>query len=109
MKTPESLPEVATFEMIDPQRLAAPTGAAMNADARWVMMRESGGDPHAKNPHSSAFGAFQMTIATRRHYMGRDYASTSLDKQYAAATQYVTERYGSWHGARAFWQKHHWY
>jgi hypothetical protein len=50
-----------------------------------------------------------MTIANRKHYMGADYASTDLNKQYAGATKYVTERYGSWQKARTFWQNHHWY
>ena len=28
---------------------------------------------------------------------------------HAAATKYVTTRYGSWEGAKGFWQAHHWY
>lgn len=97
-----------TFETIDPDQLSRASGG-MNADARWVMMHESGGNTHAKNPHSSAFGAFQMILANRRHYMGRDYASTDLGKQYSAATRYVHDRYGNWHNARSFWQRNHHY
>jgi hypothetical protein len=90
------------------EQLVTATGG-MGADARWIMMKESSGNTHARNPHSTAFGAFQMTVANRRHYMGSDYASTDLNKQYAAATKYVNERYGGWHGARQFWQSHRWY
>jgi hypothetical protein len=41
--------------------------------------------------------------------MGRDYQSTDFSKQYAAASHYVRDRYGSWEGAKSFWQRHHWY
>jgi len=81
----------------------------MPASARWIMQHESGGNTHAKNPHSSAFGAFQMLKATRRQYMGGNMNSTNLDDQYAGASGYVRDRYGSWDKAKAFWQKHHWY
>jgi len=98
-----------TLETIDSQRLAVASGGAMSSDAQWIMMHESSGNPRAQNAHSTAFGAFQMTIANRKHYMGADYASTDLNKQYAGASKYVTERYGNWHNARTFWQNHHWY
>lgn len=99
---------IETLETIDPELLTRPTGG-MPASARWIMMRESGGDTHAQNPHSSAFGAFQMIKANRKHYMGKDWQSTDLDKQYAGATGYVNDRYGGWDNAKRFWQKHHWY
>lgn len=97
-----------SFPSIDSTELVVVSGG-MGPDARWIMQHESGGNPHAKNPHSTAFGAFQMTIANRKHYMGADYASTDLNKQYAAATKYVNQRYGGWHQAKVFWQNHHWY
>src|SRR5207302_593989 len=71
------------------------------ASAPWIMMHESGGSPTAGHlyaqgrgdgtpgNHSSAFGAFQMIEATRRHYMGTDYQSADFSKQYSAATRYV--------------------
>ena len=89
--------------------LAGVQGGAMPASAQWIMQHESGGNTHAKNPHSSAFGAFQMTIANRRHYMHGNYGSTNLSDQYAAASGYVRDRYGSWDNAKRFWQSHHWY
>ena len=93
----------------------------MNAAARWIMMHESGGSTTAghlykqgrgdgtRGNHSSAFGAFQMIQATRKQYMGRNYQSTDFNVQYAAATHYVHDRYGSWENAKRFWQRHHWY
>ncbi len=93
----------------------------MGASAHWIMMHESNGSATAghlhkqgrgdgtRGNHSSAFGAFQMIEATRKHYMGRDYQSTDINKQYAAATRYVNDRYGGWDGAKSFWQHHRWY
>ena len=93
----------------------------IDPNARWVMMHESGGSTTAghlyaqgrgdgtRGNHSSAFGAFQMTQATRRHYMGANYQSTDFNTQYAAATHYVQDRYGGWAGAKRFWQSHRWY
>ena len=95
----------AAFTEVDLERVHG----GMGADARWIMMHESGGNTHARNPTSSAFGAFQMLKATRRQYMGADWQSTDLNKQYAGATRYVNQRYGGWSQARHFWQSHHWY
>jgi len=81
----------------------------MPASARWIMQHESNGNPHAQNRHSSAFGAFQMIKANRKAYMGADWQSHDLGKQYAGASRYVRQRYGSWDNAKAFWQRHHWY
>lgn len=81
----------------------------MPASAQWVMQHESGGRTTAKNPTSTAFGAFQMLKATRQQYMGANWQSTDLGQQYAGATKYVNQRYGGWNQAQSFWQKHHWY
>ena len=86
----------------------------MNADARWIMMHESRGNTHAghlhaSRRHSSAFGAFQMIEANRRHYMGHNYQSTDFGAQYSAASHYARDRYGSWSGAHRFWNSHGWY
>lgn len=93
----------------DEELLRVQGAFTMPASARWIMQRESGGRTHAKNPHSSAFGAFQMIKANRRHYMGANWQSTDLGAQFAAASHYVRDRYGSWDRAKAFWQRHHWY
>jgi hypothetical protein len=103
-----------SFESIETEILGGVHGGcggstAMDPNARWIMQRESGGNPLAKNPTSSAFGAFQMIKANRKHYMGADWQSTSLSKQYAGATKYVNDRYGGWAQAKRFWQSHNWY
>jgi hypothetical protein len=101
------------LETIASEQLVTATGgfsaSDMPADARWIMQRESGGRTNARNPTSSAFGAFQMLRATRQQYMGGNANSTDLGAQYQGATKYVTQRYGGWTGARHFWQGHHWY
>ena len=103
----------------DDQLLTANGG--ISSSARFVMMHESNGSPTAghlhkqgrgdgtRGNHSSAFGAFQMIEATRKHYMGRNYQSTDFNTQYQAATHYVNDRYGGWDGAASFWKKHRWY
>jgi hypothetical protein len=108
------------FHQLTVDQLAIPHGG-MSASARWVMMRESGGRANAGHlnkqgkgdgtpgNHSSAFGAFQMIKANRQKYMGADFESGDLDKQYAGATAYVNERYGGWDQAKSFWEANHWY
>ncbi|HSN26118.1 MAG TPA: hypothetical protein VLT45_07525 [Kofleriaceae bacterium] len=105
----------------DDDLLSAHGGLAMDPSARWIMMHESAGNPHAghlyaqgrgdgtRGNHSSAFGAFQMINAQRRHYMGANYQSTDLGAQYSAASHYVHDRYGSWANAKRFWVAHRWY
>ena len=73
------------MQTIDHDELAGVHGG-MEAAARWVMMHESNGSPTAGHlahtrAHSSAYGAFQMIEANRRHYMGRDYQSSDFGKQ----------------------------
>ncbi len=109
-----------TFDTIASDQLVRANGG-ISSSASWIMQHESGGSTTAGHLHSagrgdgtpgnqsSAFGAFQMIQSTRRQYMGADYQSTSFAKQYAAASHYVSDRYGSWDGAKSFWQKHHWY
>ncbi|HEY0194050.1 MAG TPA: hypothetical protein VGC42_23190 [Kofleriaceae bacterium] len=101
--------------------LTAHGGISMPASAQWIMQHESGGSATAGHLYkqgrgdgtpgnqSSAYGAFQMTQATRRQYMGADYQSSDINKQYAAASHYVAQRYGGWDQAKSFWQAHRWY
>jgi hypothetical protein len=109
-----------TFDALTAEELVRANGA-INPAAAWIMQHESGGSTTAGHlhsqgrgdgtpgNHSSAFGAFQMIEATRKRYMGADYQSTDFGKQYAAATRYVGDRYGSWDAAKRFWVGHHWY
>lgn len=99
---------VEAIEVLSDDQLTTAQGG-MPASAQWIMQHESGGNTHAKNPTSSAYGAFQMLKATRKQYMGADWQSSDLGKQYAGATHYVDARYGGWDQAKVFWQRHHWY
>jgi hypothetical protein len=72
-------------------------------------MAESGGDPTAKNPHSTAFGLGQLIVANRKALMGANYASTDCGAQLAAFAKYTKGRYGSYEKALAFRKSHGWY
>ncbi len=101
---------MSNFETVSTDRLDAIQGGVnMPSSARWIMQHESGGNTHAQNPHSTAFGAFQMLRATRKATMGSHWQSTDLGEQYAGASKYVHQRYGTWDNAKRFWQSHHWY
>jgi hypothetical protein len=108
------------FDTLTDDQLVSANGG-IPAAASWIMQHESGGSATAGHLHSvgrgdgtrgnqsSAYGAFQMTQATRKQYMGKDYQSSDFGKQYAAATHYVNDRYGGWNGAESFWKSHRWY
>lgn len=103
------------LEIIPADRLTTPSGGAQcdlsgaPPAARAIIMAESGGDPTAKNPHSTAFGLGQLIIANRKAIMGSNYASTDCGAQYAAFEKYTMGRYGSFEKALAFRKKHGWY
>ena len=60
------------FEALSPDQLAHAQGgttcdlSGVPAAGRSIIMAESGGESTAKNPHSTAFGLGQLTIANRR-------------------------------------------
>lgn len=81
-------------------------------DARaWIIAHESGGNPTARNPSSTASGLYQMINGTWKAYGGSTptAAQASVAEQNAVADRYVAARYGSWENAQAFWQTHHYY
>jgi len=75
----------------------------------WIIMHESGGDPTADNPRSTAFGLGQLLIDGRRHYLGANADTTDCALQLQAFRGYVRDRYGTAENARAFWVSHGWY
>ena len=103
------------FETIPAPQLARASGSAscdlsgLPASARSIIMAESGGDPTAKNPHSTAFGLGQLIIANRKALMGANYASTDCGAQLAAFEKYTLGRYGSYDKALAFRKRKGWY
>ncbi|MEU9126614.1 transglycosylase SLT domain-containing protein [Kitasatospora sp. NPDC048540] len=81
-------------------------------DAQWKCLdalwsRESGWNPRAKNPSSTAYGIAQFLDST--------WASTGMAKtsdparQIEAGLIYINRRYGTPCAAWAFWQKRSWY
>jgi hypothetical protein len=77
----------------------------------WIIAHESGGNPRAQNPTSSASGLYQMIDGTWRAYGGSTAHAkdASVAEQNAVADRYVAARYGSWENAQRFWQAHHYY
>src|SRR5215212_9275267 len=80
-----------------------------SAAERWIILRESSGDPTADNPTSTAFGLGQLLLGNRILYLGRDYATTDCGRQLWAFRAYVRDRYWTAERARAFWQANGWY
>jgi hypothetical protein len=77
----------------------------------WIIAHESGGNPRAQNPTSSASGLYQMIDGTWRAYGGSTAHAkdASVAEQNAVADRYVAARYGSWENAQRFWMAHHYY
>jgi septal ring factor EnvC (AmiA/AmiB activator) len=75
----------------------------------WIIMHESGGDPTAANPSSTAFGLGQLLLDLRQRLLGADYDTIDCGKQLYAFRAYVKERYGTAENAKAFWIAHGWY
>jgi septal ring factor EnvC (AmiA/AmiB activator) len=80
-----------------------------SAAERWIIMHESGGNPRAQNPHSTAFGLGQLLLDLRIRLLGADFDTIDCGKQLWAFRQYVRERYGTAEAAQAFWEAHGWY
>lgn len=104
-----------TFDPVTDDQLARVQGgrascdlSSLPASARSIIMAESGGDPTAKNPHSTAFGLGQLTIANRRALMSNP-GSKDCGEQLAAFSKYVRGRYGSYDRALSFRRGHGWY
>jgi hypothetical protein len=76
---------------------------------RWIILRESSGDPTADNPTSTAFGLGQLLLGNRILYLGQSYATTDCGRQLWAFRSYVRDRYGTAARAKAFWQANGWY
>lgn len=78
--------------------------AVSGNDAKaFIYSRESGNNPNATNPNG-CYGLGQDCNGRVRAQCGADYAC-----QDDFFTNYAVARYGSWEGAVAFWQSHHWW
>ncbi|WP_050613331.1 aggregation-promoting factor C-terminal-like domain-containing protein [Bacillus testis] len=75
-----------------------------------IVKRESGFNPTAKNPKSTAYGYGQFLKSTRAQYEKK--TGLSYDNpvnQLIMMAQYVKDRYKTPENALAFWNKNHWY
>ena len=84
----------------------------LSAAEAWIISHESGGNPEADNPHSTAYGFGQLLWDNRVSYGGRlgfSPTTTDPDQQLAMFRLYVKERYRTAENAKAFWQAHGWY
>lgn len=76
-------------------------------DLDWLLKRESGWNPKAQNPSSSAYGLFQFLDSTWRSVGGTK--TSDPKKQLEYGLKYIQQRYGDVRGARSFWERNHWY
>lgn len=74
--------------------------------AVYIINRESGWNPQARNPSSGAFGLPQALPGSKMASAGADWA-TNYQTQFKWFVNYCNSRYGSIQGAYAYWQKNH--
>lgn len=77
--------------------------AALNA----LIMKESGYNPNAQNPHSTAYGIFQFLNSTWKGVGATKTADAAA--QTAAGLRYIRQRYGTPSRALQFHLGHGWY
>jgi len=82
------------------------SGAEWNALA-WIISHESGFNPYAQNPTSTAYGLFQFLNSTWAGVGGHKTSDPVLQAQYGL--RYIHGRYGDPIGAQRFWAANHWY
>lgn len=75
----------------------------------YIISRESGWDPKAQNPRSTAAGLPQFIAANQRHYGVYPIRQQSVWKQLDAFMKYANERYGGVTGARDYWKRNNHY
>ncbi|HCG55325.1 MULTISPECIES: tape measure protein [Brevibacterium] len=75
----------------------------------YIVSKESGWDPKAQNPRSTASGLPQMINSTARDMLGGAPASRfGVFDQLDGMKKYVN-KFGGWEGAEKFWKSHHYY
>ncbi|MDQ8370757.1 LysM peptidoglycan-binding domain-containing protein [Enterococcus faecium] len=78
----------------------AATPASTSSAKEWIAQKESSGSYTATN--GRYIGRYQLDSS----YLNGDYSAANQEK---VAEQYVASRYGSWEGAKAFWEANGWY
>lgn len=75
------------------------------AAREWIVQRESGGNWGVPNAQGSgAWGRYQLSADKFKSAKDRTHRGQTI-----IADRYAKERYGSWKGAKKFWEAHHWY
>lgn len=74
----------------------------------YIINHESGWNPKAQNPSSSAYGIGQALPPSKMASFGSDYMTNPIT-QLKWMKSYVNGRYGGINNAYAFWKNHHWY
>ncbi|WP_064442686.1 phage tail tape measure protein, partial [Hoyosella altamirensis] len=82
------------------------TGAQWDA-VDYIVTRESGWNPNAQNPTSSAYGLFQFLDSTWATVGGQK--TSDPYQQGVYGERYIGQRYGDPVSARRFWEANHWY
>ncbi|WP_395392305.1 LysM peptidoglycan-binding domain-containing protein [Fructilactobacillus sanfranciscensis] len=98
-----SVQQAAPVAQASVQQSAPAASSVSGSDAAakdWIAGRESGGNYGAQN--GQYVGKYQLSAS----YLNGDYSAANQER---VADNYVTSRYGSWSGAKSFWQSHGWY
>ncbi|MBO1307728.1 LysM peptidoglycan-binding domain-containing protein [Enterococcus sp. 669A] len=100
---PAAAPVQETAPVQEQQAAPAPAPqapAATSSAKEWIAQKESSGSYNATN--GRYIGRYQLDSS----YLNGDYSPANQER---VADQYVTQRYGSWEGAQAFWMANGWY
>lgn len=73
----------------------------------WIVDKESGWNPTARNPSSGAFGLAQFLGSTKDAYLPDENPNPKV--QGSAMAKYIKDRYGDPMAAKSFWMDHNWY
>ena len=80
------------------------------SNMNWIVSKESGWNPKAQNPRSTASGLPQFINSTSRAYLGGAPAKNyGVFDQLDGMQKYVNDRYNGWGGAVRFWKSHNYY
>lgn len=97
------------------KKWAVAQGWPLIGGARWkaldyIVSRESGWNPKAQNPSSTASGLGQFINSTSKAYMGGSpMKKYPFDDQLKGVIKYTDDRYGGLGKAMAFWKQHNYY
>ena len=86
---------------------SAGVGSDWTEPVKWIISKESSGNPQATNPSSGAYGLMQFLPQTWGNYGFKK--TSDPTQQVIAGIAYIKARYGTAANAKAFWQKNGWY